>query len=424
MRNFRLLWGAGSLSAIGDQFDLLAFPWLVLLITGDPLAVGTIIAVGGIPTVLFMLVGGSLVDRFAPRLIMQISNVLRILIGSALAALILTGLINLWILYFFALIKGITDAFYYPAQSAMLPSIVTKEQLRQSNAVMQTTAELSGFVGPMAAGGLIAFFSGTSTLAANPAPDQTSMTGVGLAFVVLAIAFAVSALLLAVMKLERKETVSSTSEQVDNDEEKNDNIFASIGAGLRFVRADAAMFTLFVLIAGIEFFVQGPVIVGIPVLANNHLPEGALAVGIITSAYAAGALVGAVLAGALPAPNRHLGPLFMFVFGASGVLMMPFGFMTNTWIAAGLVVVIGVLGGYSNILFMTWLQGRTPQAMMGRVMSLLMVASIGLSPISNALSGGLIKLSLGWVFVGAGLLMAVLCMIVGFRREIREMTMA
>lgn len=60
MRNFRLLWGAGGLSAIGDQFDLIAFPWLVLLITGDPLAVGAVIAVGGIPTVVFMLLGGSL----------------------------------------------------------------------------------------------------------------------------------------------------------------------------------------------------------------------------------------------------------------------------------------------------------------------------------------------------------------------------
>ncbi|MCY4409911.1 MAG: hypothetical protein OXC27_05580 [Caldilineaceae bacterium] len=56
-RDFRLLWGAGTLSAIGDQFDLIAFPWLVLLLTGDALAVGVIIAVGSVPTVFFMLIG-------------------------------------------------------------------------------------------------------------------------------------------------------------------------------------------------------------------------------------------------------------------------------------------------------------------------------------------------------------------------------
>ena len=82
------------------------------------------------------------------------------------------------------------------------------------------------------------------------------------------------------------------------------------------------------------------------------------------------------------------------------------------------------MGGYTNIMFTTWLQARTPQKVMGRVMSLLMIASIGLSPISNAVSGALIKLSLGWVFVGAGAMMALLSLAAGTRQEIAEMKMA
>ncbi len=81
-RNFRLLWGAGTLSAIGDQFDLIAFPWLVLLLTGDPLAVGAIIAVGSVPTVFFMLIGASIVDRSSPRMILQVSNVARVFLEA------------------------------------------------------------------------------------------------------------------------------------------------------------------------------------------------------------------------------------------------------------------------------------------------------------------------------------------------------
>ena len=158
MRNFRLLWAAGALSAIGDQFDLITFPWLVLLVTGDPLAVGAVIAVSGVPTVFFMLLGGSLVDRFSPRAMMQVSNILRVALSVSLATLILTGLTELWLIYLFALLKGISDSFYYPAQLAIVPSIVPSERLRQSNAVIQTTAELGGLVGPMLAGGLIAFF--------------------------------------------------------------------------------------------------------------------------------------------------------------------------------------------------------------------------------------------------------------------------
>lgn len=428
-RNFRLLWGAGTLSAIGDQFDLIAFPWLVLLLTGDPLAVGAVIAVGSVPAVFFMLIGGSVVDRYSPRLILQLSNVARVILGASLAVLILVGSLNLWTLYLFALAKGIADAFYYPAHAAILPRIVTKSQLRHANAITQTTIESSGFVGPMLAGALIAYFSGandvTSPLDSANTAAQAGTSGVGYAFAVVAAAFFISSLLLVFMRLNpgAQESTGHSGKRQTEEEKVGDSIWASIADGFRFVRADAAMFALFLLIAGIELFVQGPVIVGIPVLASTRLPQGALAVGIIYSAYAGGALLGALIAGALPAPERHLGRILIISYVLSGILIIPFGFLTATWPVAGLVVVIGVLGGYTNIMFLSWLQARTPQAVMGRVMSLLMVASIGLSPISNAVSGALIKLSLGWVFVGAGAAMALLSVGAGLRKEIRELKM-
>ncbi len=424
-RNFRLLWGAGTLSAIGDQFDLIAFPWLVLLLTGDPLAVGAIIAVGSVPTVFFMLIGGSIVDRSSPRMILQVSNLVRIFLGSVLAALVLTGMLNLWLLYLFALAKGIADTFYYPAQAALLPRIVTEKQLRHANVITQTTTESSGFVGPMLAGALIAAFSGTNNVLPSlqrvTAAARADTAGVGFAFAVVAGAFLISSLLLAFVRLNPAVQNGKSRAAEDKD---GGSIWASIAEGFRFVRSDAAMSTLFLLIAAIELFVQGPVIVGIPVLASTQLPQGALAVGIIASAYAGGALLGAVLAGALPTPKRRLGHFLVITYVLSGILIMPFGFLTATWLAAGLVVVIGVMGGYTNIMFTTWLQARTPQKVMGRVMSLLMIASIGLSPISNAVSGALIKLSLGWVFVGAGAMMALLSIAAGLRREIAEMEMA
>ena len=429
-RKFRLLWGAGTLSAIGDQFDLIAFPWLVLLLTGDPLAVGAVVAVGSVPTVFFMLIGGSIVDRSSPRMILQASNVVRVFLGSVLAALVLTGMLNLWLLYLFALAKGIADAFYYPAQAALLPRIVTEKQLRHANVITQTTTESSGFVGPMLAGALIAAFSGTNNVLPSlqrvtaAAPADTA--GVGFAFAVVAGAFLISSLLLAFIQLspEAQKSAGQNGKSPSGEGKDGGSIWTSIAEGFRFVRSDAAMFTLFLLIAAIELFVQGPVIVGIPVLASTRLPQGALAVGIISSAYAGGALLGAVLAGALPTPKRRLGHLFVITYVLSGMLIMPFGFLTATWLAAALVVAIGVMGGYTDIMFTTWLQARTPQNVMGRVMSLLMIASIGLSPISNAVSGALIKLSLGWVFVGAGAMMALLSLAAGLRREIAEMKMA
>ena len=419
--NFRLLWGAGGLSSIGDQFDLIAFPWLVLLLAGDPLAVGTVIAVGNAPTVLFMLLGGGLVDRFSPRRIMQASNLLRLLLGASLAALILTGHIALWLIYPLALLKGLADALYYPAQGALLPRVVPPGQLRQANAVVHTTFELSGILGPALAGALIALFSNGGGRAAaglpGAAPADAGLTGLALVFAGVAVVFLLSALLLTALRLDK-----AAADAADPDAETG-GILRSIVQGLKFVRADAAMFTLFLLIAGIELLIEGPVIVGIPILANSKMPQGALALGVIVSAYAGGALIGSALAGLLPAPKRGLGLLLIFLFALSGLLVMPFGFLTSMLLAAVIALIIGLGGGYTDVIFATWLQARTPRRMLGRVMSLLMIATVGLGPVSNVLAGGLIKLSLEGVFIGAGALIALLCLAVGFRREVRSMAM-
>ena len=419
--NFRLLWGAGGLSSIGDQFDLIAFPWLVLLLAGDPVAVGTVIAVGNAPTVLFMLLGGGLVDRFSPRRIMQASNLLRLLLGASLAALILTGQIALWLIYPLALLKGLADALYYPAQGALLPRVVAPGQLRQANAVVHTTFELSGILGPALAGALIALFSNGGGPAAAGLPGggaaDAGLTGLALVFAGVAVVFLLSALLLTALRLDK-----AAPDAADPDAETG-GILRSIVQGLKFVRADAAMFTLFLLIAGIELLIEGPVIVGIPILANSKMPQGALALGVIVSAYAGGALIGSALAGLLPAPKRGLGLLLIFLFALSGLLVMPFGFLTSMLLAAVIALIIGLGGGYTDVIFATWLQARTPQRMLGRVMSLLMIATVGLGPVSNVLAGALIKLSLEGVFVGAGALIALLCLAVGCRREVRTMAM-
>src|SRR5262245_43592839 len=79
--NLRLLWLGESVSLFGDQFTLVATPWLVLQLTGSAVAVGTILAVAGIPRALFMLIGGVLTDRLSPRRLMIISNASRIAIA-------------------------------------------------------------------------------------------------------------------------------------------------------------------------------------------------------------------------------------------------------------------------------------------------------------------------------------------------------
>src|SRR6266852_5874381 len=126
VRNFRLLWIGEGISLLGDQFYMIALPWLVLQLTGSALALGTVMALAGIPRALFMLVGGALVDRFSPRAVMLASNLARLVLVALLSALVLTNHIRLEMLYGFALAFGLADAFYYPGQSAIVPQLLPK----------------------------------------------------------------------------------------------------------------------------------------------------------------------------------------------------------------------------------------------------------------------------------------------------------
>ena len=90
-RDYRLLWIGQGISHLGDQFHLIALPWLVLTLTHDPLQLGAVLAVAGIPRALLMLVGGVFADRHSPRTIMLVSDTLRFAVTAALTAAILTG---------------------------------------------------------------------------------------------------------------------------------------------------------------------------------------------------------------------------------------------------------------------------------------------------------------------------------------------
>ncbi len=178
-RNFRLLWIGEGISLLGDQFYMIALPWLVLKMTGDALAVGGVLAVAGIPRALFMLIGGAFTDRFSPRTVMLGSNLCRMIIVALLTALVIAGSTNLWTLYVLTLIFGVVDAFFFPAQSSVIPQIVDKENLQIGNSIIQGTAQLSRFAGPILAGSLIALLGGRSAAPVSGAEYTPDLMGIG-----------------------------------------------------------------------------------------------------------------------------------------------------------------------------------------------------------------------------------------------------
>jgi len=414
-RNFRLLWISEAISLLGDQFTLIALPWLVLQLTGDALAMGTVLALAGVPRALFMLVGGALTDRFSPRAVMLASNIFRLIFVTVFAALILLGSVQMWVVYLFALAFGTADAFFFPAQRAIVPQLVSKERLQTGNAIIQGTARLSMFAGPMLAGVLIALLAGSASQVAIAGETVPDIRGIGIAFGFDAFTFLFSAIMLWMMTLGKPEREKTEAGQ-------KESILASIWEGLINVWNDMPLRVFFAIVVAVHLFATGPIIIGIPVLADIRFAEGAAAFGIIMSAFGGGNFLGILLAGALPKPApQRLGAVLLFVVSIVGFGLVALGFAPSTAIAALIALTIGIAEGYILIMFTTWLQERTPQRILGRMMSLLTFSSVGLVPISTALSGALIGLSATALFVGAGALLLLTVVIAAHSPEARTM---
>ena len=400
IRDFRLLFSGATTSILGDQFALIATPWLVLKMTGDPLALGIVLALEGIPRAIFMLLGGAITDRLSPRIIMLTADIIRFVLTALMALVVFTGTVQMWMLYAFGLGFGLVAGFAIPAGNSIVPMLVEQQDLQAGNSLMMGTSQLVGFVGPTVAGILIGTYS-------------KSPLGIGLAFGLDAVSFAVSAVCLWLMHGGGKRAISGESVT-------GESVWTSIWAGMKYLWDDRPLRLMFMVITAVNFLFVGPLLVGIPVLADQRLPEGAVAFGLLMSAYAGGNLVGYLLAGSLPRPSGNTMRIFLIaLLAVFGLVLGSFGFIRSTWLDFSLMLMLGLGNGYISITLFTWMQIRTPKNMLGRMMSMMMLSNTGLVPISQALSGAVSKWSLTALFAGAGALILVVTFITALQPELK-----
>ena len=180
---------------------------------------------------------------------------------------------------------------------------------------------------------------------------------------------------------------------------------------------------MFLVITAINFLIAGPLLVGIPVLASQRLPEGAVAFGLLMSAYSGGSLAGYLIAGAIPRASGPLMRVFLvLLIAAFGIVMGSFGFLRSTAVDFLLMLLLGVGDGYLSIILFTWIQTRTPRSMLGRMMSILSLSSSGLVPIAQAISGAICRWSLTGLFAGTGVLVLLVTLWTAFQPGLKEIS--
>jgi predicted MFS family arabinose efflux permease len=418
--DFRLLWIGQTISILGDQFYLVALPWLILQLTGSGLKLGAVLLAATVPRVVFQLVGGAVSDRISPHKLMLVSNILRGVVCVILTALATFGLLQLWHLFVLAAAFGAVDAFFYPALRTFIPNIIQKEQLAAGNALLQGSQMLVKFIGPSLAGVVIA------------------AVGIGAAFGFDTASFVIAALCLVLMKHKGSspsvlaqteadgtpgtEKSEASGESTAATPVKHPNLFASIGEGLKYTFRDPVIRSLLIMIAVIEFAFAGPFTVGLASLVNDKLGGGSTAFGALLSAFGGGLLVGTMLAGSLKRSVR-LGMIVIPMSLALSVLLLLLGLVSNIFLACALTATMGAIGGYVQVLIAVWLQTKPDPQMRGRVISVVLLCGYGLTPLSYAIAGALTQISVTFMFVATAvflLVTTVVCALSGFTRGLSQ----
>jgi len=424
-RNFLWMLTGGITSMLGDQFTLIALPWLVLQMSHDTFTLGIVLALLGIPRALFMLIGGAVVDRYDPKSVMMVTKYINTALLAILVVLLMTSSLSLWMIYLIALLLGLSTAFSIPAGTSMLPRVVAAEHLQAANGMMLGLRQITFFLGPLMAGGLIALLGDhatdatasqaglATTLQAANMMDIADKKGLAMAFFVDCFSYGFSAWTLSHVNMLAIKTDQQASKQ---------SLLSATMSGLRHCWNDTMMRSCFLYWSAIAFLIMGPMQIAMPLLAQQ-LGNSAGVLGLLAGAHGAGTLLGMAMSSVFPKLRLgSLGSTILLIDTLVALLFMPMGLIHVAWQGAAILLSIGTLGGYLHVAVFTWIQRQVPPAMLGRAMSIFMFIFMGISPVSAALTGWLMhSLSLTQLFAGSGALLIVIVAIALLVSPIRQM---
>jgi MFS family permease len=379
-RDFRLLWTGMTVSLVGDGIFLVAMVWQAYELWNAPAAL-SLLGIGmTIPTIVFLLPAGVLSDRLDRRSLMLCADIGRAVVIAALAVLSLTGLLTFWELMVLVALYGVGTAFFTPAFEAIVPDIVPAADLAAANSLDQ-------FVRPIA------------LRLAGPALGGALVVGVGTgaAFALDAASFVASTVAVFLMRPPahpRSEHVASSA--------------SAVKEGLRFVRSRVWLWGTLLSAAIAYLAFMGPAEVLLPYLVKNELHASAGDLGLVFAAGGVGAIGAALFMGQRGHPNRDVTVMYA-TWTVATLAVAGYGLATASWQLMVACLAFNALETAGTIVWATIKQRHVPASMLGRVSSLDWLISIGLLPLSFALTAPIAGLiGVRATLVGAALIGGVI----------------
>jgi predicted MFS family arabinose efflux permease len=373
------MWLGACTSSIGTWMQILAQSWLVYKLSNSPVYLGLDGFLGQIPIFLFSLFGGVFADRKSRRTLLLMSQVVQMACAFLLAGLVMTGVVRVWHIWCLSFTVGLAQSFGGPAYSALVPTLVSRADLRNAIALNSIQFNLARVVGPMLGG-----------IALNKLGAAWCFTLNGLSFV---------AVIFTLLMIRTNFVPEKTAESV----------MESMKEGIRFIRRRDGMASL-VALAFFLTLLSIPLITFLPVMARDVFHGGSNTFTLLLCLSGAGSVTGALLVAGVQdriAQAKHA-LLVMILLGA---LLACFGASKNLALSAALVFGAGaalmiVFASNSSLV-----QLHVTDAMRGRVMSVFNVAFRGGMPFGSLLSGFLIKeMSAPVTMITNGVLVIVLAL--------------
>ncbi len=359
-REFALLWAGMAVSLVGDGIYFVAVAWQAYSLSNTPAALSAVGVAWTLPTVLFLVVGGAITDRFERRRVLLAASLAEAVAIGTIGVLAVTGQLQLWMLLALVAVYGAGEAFFNPAFDAIVPTLIAEEQFTAASALEHFSRPLAiQLLGP-ALGGLL-----------------VAAAGVGAAFLVDAGTFIVSIWMLLMMRAAPVAPVAAASLR---------SAIGDVSTGLRFVLANPWLWATLAAasLSLLAFF--GPVQVLLPYLVKNELHRGGATFGAIRAAGGIGAVLVALAVAQAGLPRRCITWMFA-AWAAESLLLVGYGIASGAWMFALISLAAGGLGALGGVVWGTLMKALVPNRMLGRVSSFDWLVSIGLIPVSFAITG-------------------------------------
>jgi len=398
-RNFQLFFAGQLISLIGTWMQIVAQSWLVYRLTGSALLLGTVGFASQIPVFIMAPIGGIVADRKNRKHVVIATQVASMTLAAILAALTLTGKVQVWQIIVLAAGLGTVNAFDIPARQAFLIDMVGREDLMNAIALNSSMFNGARVIGPAVAGILVASI------------------GEGWCFFANAVSYIAVIIGLLLMRIEHPANLAGEGSPLEH-----------IIEGFSFAR-NARPIRAILILLGVMSIVGMPYAVLMPVFAAQILHGGARALGILMGATGVGALLGAMSLAAR-ASLKGLSKVIAICAGGFGVSLILFAFSKIFWLSTALLIPVGFTMMAQMASSNTLIQAMTPDKLRGRVMAVYSMMFMGMAPFGAFFAGAVAhRWGAPWTVAMGGIACITSAIVFGrhfptIRGEARELILA